>query len=79
VLWENEEGELEQVEILPFLGYTCAAGQKHRLVGLTDCDVVEVSTPERGTTWRLEDDYSRPHETQAVRDSERSQSRQISK
>ena len=44
-------------------------GQRHRLVGITDCDILEVSTPEIGTTHRLEDDYARPDETEAVRSS----------
>ena len=39
-------------------------GQRHRLVGITDCDILEVSTPEIGTTHRLEDDYARPDETE---------------
>ncbi len=71
VIWENAEGELVQTELLPGVGYTTQLGQRHRLVGLTDCDVVEVSTPEFGTTWRLEDDYARPHETPEQRAEER--------
>lgn len=71
VIWENEKGELVQTELEPGVGYTTQIGQRHRLVGLTDCDVVEVSTPERGTTWRLEDDYARPHETPEQREKER--------
>lgn len=72
VIWENESGELIQTELCPGEGYSTALGQRHRLVGLTDCDVVEVSTPELGTTWRLEDDYARPHETPEQRERERS-------
>jgi hypothetical protein len=41
------------------------------LVGITDCDIIEVSTPEQGTTWRLEDDYARPDETPQQRKIER--------
>ncbi len=41
----------------------------HRLVGITECDILEVSTPEIGTTQRLEDDYARPDETEALRSS----------
>ena len=52
-------------------GYTCALGQKHRLEGITDCDIIEVSTPEDGTTWRLQDDFDRPHETPEQRAIER--------
>lgn len=71
VIWENDKGELVQTELQPGQGYSTKLGQRHRLVGVTDCDVVEVSTPELGTTWRLEDDYARPHETPEQRDLER--------
>jgi mannose-6-phosphate isomerase len=71
VVWENPRGELVETELEAEKGYTCALGQRHRLVGITDCDIIEVSTPEIGTTWRLEDDYSRPHETPAQRAIER--------
>jgi mannose-6-phosphate isomerase len=71
VKWENNKGELIQTELEPGYGYTAALGQKHRLVGLTDCDIIEVSTPELGTTWRLEDDYARPDETPEQRAIER--------
>jgi mannose-6-phosphate isomerase len=67
VLIENAEGELEQIELKPGVGYTSRLGQRHRLIGVTDCDVFEASTPEIGTTWRLEDDYARPDETEEMR------------
>jgi mannose-6-phosphate isomerase len=71
VLWENNKGEIVETALQPGQGYSTAVGQLHRLVGVTDCDVVEVSTPERGTTWRLEDHYSRPNETPEQRRKER--------
>lgn len=71
VIWENAQGELIETELQPGQGYSTAVGQKHRLVGITDCDVIEVSMPELGTTWRLEDDYERPHETPDQRKIER--------
>jgi mannose-6-phosphate isomerase len=71
VIWENSEGELIETELRPGRGYSIAIGQKHRLKGITDCDIIEVSTPERGTTWRLEDDYARPNETLEQRQKER--------
>jgi mannose-6-phosphate isomerase len=71
VVWENEQGELIETEFEAGQGYTCELGQKHRLVGITDCDIIEVSTPELGTTWRLEDDYKRPDETPEQRKKER--------
>lgn len=67
IIWENEKGELEETEMEKGFGYTCHLGQKHRLAGITDCDIVEVSTPEIGNTYRLEDDYFRPTETEEVR------------
>ena len=67
VLIENSAGEMEQIELKPGVGYSTALGQKHRLIGVTDCDVFEASTPEIGTTLRLEDDYKRPDETEAMR------------
>lgn len=71
VIWENNKGELTETVLKPGMGYSTSIGQKHRLVGITDCDIVEVSTPEKGTTWRLEDDYSRPDETEQQRVKER--------
>ena len=64
VIWEKEEdGELFETELASGEGYSCEVGQRHRLAGITDCDIIEVSTPEIGTTYRLEDDYNRPDET----------------
>jgi mannose-6-phosphate isomerase len=71
VIWDNDKGELVQTELEAGMGYSTEVGQRHRLVGVTDCDIIEVSTPELGTTWRLEDDYNRPHETPEQRELER--------
>lgn len=71
VIWENDKGELIETELQPGFGYSTKLGQKHRLKGLTDCNILEVSTPELGTTWRLEDDFARPHETPKQRKKER--------
>src|SRR4030066_177301 len=67
VVWDNNLGELIETELKYEEGYTCCVGQRHRLVGITDCDIVEVSTPEIGTTYRLEDDFRRPNETEELR------------
>ena len=68
VIWESEEnGELSETELEEGKGYSCEVGQRHRLAGITDCDVIEVSTPEIGTTYRLEDDYNRADETEEER------------
>lgn len=71
VIWENTDGELIETELELNKGYSCALGQRHRLAGITDCDIIEVSTPEIGTTFRLEDDYKRPDETPEQRKKER--------
>lgn len=71
VIWENNDGELIETMLEPGKGYTTEVGQKHRLVGITDCDIIEVSTPEMGTTYRLEDDFKRPDETPEQRKKER--------
>jgi mannose-6-phosphate isomerase-like protein (cupin superfamily) len=70
VIWENEQGELIETPLETGVGYTTQIGQRHRLKGITDCDIIEVSTPEAGTTWRLEDDYARKHQTPEERQSE---------
>lgn len=67
IIWEDEKGELVETEIKPGYGYSCEIGQKHRLVGITDCDIIEVSTSEIGNTYRLEDDYKRSTETEQMR------------
>ena len=69
LVWDNENNELIETELEYGKGYTCNTGQRHRLAGITDCDVIEVSTPEIGITERLEDDYKRPDETEDVRNS----------
>ena len=71
VIWDNNKGELIETELLEGQGFTTEIGQRHRLVGITDCDIIEVSTPEMGTTYRLEDDYKRPDETPEQRKKER--------
>jgi hypothetical protein len=53
---------MENILMEPGRGYTVLPGLKHRLCGITNVDVLEVSSPELGTTFRLEDDYRRPDE-----------------
>ena len=59
VIWDGEDGNLVETELDPGKGFTCDLSQRHRLVGITDCDIIEISTPEIGITYRLEDDYAR--------------------
>ena len=67
LLMENSKGEMETIHMQKGLGYTTQIGQKHRHHSITDCDVIEASTGEIGITWRLEDDYKRPDETEELR------------
>src|SRR3990167_8682158 len=67
VLMENDKGELESIEFEKNKGYTTKINQKHRIFAITDCDILEFSTPEKGNIFRLEDDYSRPTETEEMR------------
>ena len=67
VIIENTKGEMVEIEFEEGKGYTTMVGQKHRIYAITDCDVFEASTPESGTTYRLEDDYKRPDETEELR------------
>lgn len=69
VRWDDGTGTLVETELEPGLGYSCSIGQRRRLIGITDCAVLEVSTPEIGTTSRIEDGYARPDETEVVRES----------
>jgi mannose-6-phosphate isomerase-like protein (cupin superfamily) len=71
---EGDDGELHEIDMQPGVGYHVAVGQRHRLCAPADADatVLEASTPEAGTTLRLEDDYARPHETEELRQLERS-------
>jgi mannose-6-phosphate isomerase len=71
IIWDNNQGELIETELKPFTGYRTFIGQRHRLCAITDCDIIESSTPESGTTYRLEDDFARPDETPVQRALER--------
>lgn len=62
-IWlENEQGEIEKKEMKLKHGYHIKIAQKHRVEALEDCYVFEVSSPERGATVRVEDDYDRSNE-----------------
>src|SRR3989304_8907078 len=39
---EDNRGELEEIDMKHGLGYSCNVNQKHRLMGITDCDIIEV-------------------------------------
>lgn len=48
-------------------GYFIAPKVRHRCWAITDCDILEASTKEKGNTIRLEDDYHRGTETEEAR------------
>ena len=50
-LVEREREQGDSVRIKP--------GTRHRMIALTDCDVLEASTPELDDVVRLEDSYGR--------------------
>jgi mannose-6-phosphate isomerase len=70
---EGPDGELHEIAMQTGVGYHVAVGQRHRTCAAPDQDatIFEASTPEIGTTLRLEDDYARPDETEQLRRAER--------
>jgi len=55
----GEQGELRRIEMEPGDVFHITPGTLHRMTGLTDCDILEVSTPELDDVVRLEDRYGR--------------------
>jgi len=58
-VFENEKGELETIRMNAGEAHHIPTGKRHRMVGVEDCDVFEVSTPQIDDVVRLEDAYSR--------------------
>lgn len=58
---------LTETIMSPDQSYTIRAGTVHRVEAITQVTIIEVSTPEAGTTIRLQDDYGRPDETENIR------------
>jgi mannose-6-phosphate isomerase-like protein (cupin superfamily) len=56
---KHESGELRKVEMKPGDVFHITPGTLHRMTGLEDCDILEVSTPELDDVVRLEDRYGR--------------------
>lgn len=59
----NQPGQLNTEVMASQTGYTIQPNTIHRIEATTDCQIFEASTPEKGTTFRLEDDYCRSNET----------------
>lgn len=55
----GEPGELRELEMGPGDVFHITPGTLHRMTGLEDTDVLEVSTPELDDVVRLEDRYGR--------------------
>jgi len=59
-IWlENKQGKILHLPMKPKLGYTILIGQQHRIEAAEDSLIIEISAPERGQTYRIEDDYKR--------------------
>lgn len=73
---EGPDGQLHALAMEPGRGYHVAVGQRHRLCAAADEDatIFEASSPEVGVTYRLEDDYARPDETDELRRTDRASS-----
>ena len=67
IVWGPDKDSLKTEKMIPFQGYTITPKTVHRFEGITDCQLFETSTGEIGTTVRLQDDYSRPDETDDIR------------
>ncbi|MBU2592897.1 cupin [Patescibacteria group bacterium] len=68
LLWlENENSGFDKIQMQLKRGYLISPMEKHRLEAQEDCYIFEISSPEKGTTFRLEDDYGRRKETEENR------------
>jgi mannose-6-phosphate isomerase len=55
----GEDGDLQRIELAPGDSFHITPGTRHRMTGLEDTDIIEVSTPELDDVVRLEDRYGR--------------------
>jgi len=58
---------LQIIHMKKKIGYNIPIGTVHRMIGIKDAVILEASTPETGTTYRYQDDYKRPDETESLR------------
>jgi len=56
---QSDGGTLEDVRLKVGESFRIMPGTVHQMVGMTDCDVLEVSTPELDDVVRLSDRYGR--------------------
>ena len=67
LLWGKTIDDVKTENMVYGFGYTVKPKIVHRLMAITNTVLVEASNGESGTTHRLQDDYSRPDETNEVR------------
>jgi mannose-6-phosphate isomerase len=67
IVLSNSKGTIEELNMELNKGYYIQPGQKHRVIAISDIDFIEASTPEKGNTFRIEDDANRQDETEAIR------------
>jgi mannose-6-phosphate isomerase-like protein (cupin superfamily) len=53
------DAELQPVELDEGMSFRVRPGMRHRMEAITDCDLLEASTPELDDVVRLEDRYGR--------------------
>ena len=61
----GQGAETKTIRMKPLDSYHCLPKTVHRMVAVTDVDVIEVSTPELDDVVRLEDAYGREGTTKA--------------
>ena len=58
-MFENDKGVMEEIIMRAGEAHHIPTGKKHRMIGIEDCDIFEVSTPHLDDVVRLEDNYGR--------------------
>lgn len=58
-VFEADDGAMLEILLSPGEAHHIPTGRKHRMIGVEDCDVFEVSTPHLGDVVRIEDGYGR--------------------
>jgi len=71
IIYGPDLNNLQEEEMETKVGYLIPKRLIHRCQAICDCDIFESSTKEVGTTYRLQDDYGRPDETEEVAKEER--------
>jgi quercetin dioxygenase-like cupin family protein len=56
---QGKDDVLDDVQLRAGESYRITPGTIHQMVALTDCDVLEVSTPELDDVVRIKDKYGR--------------------